>query len=81
MTERLTDEQIVRLFQLCDEISAVQREIPAAPQGYRRAVALEIARATRVSLTQHNESLMELARLLAVPINVDFGSLARPENS
>jgi hypothetical protein len=58
----LTDEQIARVFQLCAEIVAVRDMMPAAPHGHN--VRLEVARAVRVSLSQHNAALVELAAIL-----------------
>lgn len=58
----LTDEQIARLFELCNEISAVKRQLPAAPEGFD--VSLESARNLRVSLTLHAAALAELAEIL-----------------
>lgn len=61
----LTDEQIARVFTLCEEIAAVKDSLPAAPKGFN--VSLEIARSLRDSLAQHNAALAELADLLHTP--------------
>jgi hypothetical protein len=58
----LTDIQIARLFKLCREIAAVEKELPIAPRGFD--VSLETARNLRVSLAQHNAALIELALIL-----------------
>lgn len=76
----LTDEQIARLFQLCGEIAAVQKELPAVPQGYESRMRVEIAAALRVSLEQHAKAISELGVLLNAPM-IELGVLARPENS
>lgn len=60
---QLTDVQIVRLFKLCAEITAVRNELPQAPQGFD--VGAEAARALRVSLGQHSRALYELRDILS----------------
>ena len=62
MVEKLTDEQIARVFALCEEIVAVKKTLPAAPKGFN--VNVEVARATRAILEQHNDALTELVMLL-----------------
>ena len=62
----LTDAQIARVFDLCTEIAAVKKEMPAPPSGFARSetVALELAKNLRASLEKHNNALVELGALL-----------------
>lgn len=66
MSVILTDSQIARLFDLCDEIAAVRKEMPAPPSGFARSetARLESAKNLRASLEKHNDSLIELGALL-----------------
>lgn len=65
---RLTDEQIVRVFQLCEEILAVRGGVPKVPGGFRddSNIGIEIARNLRTELAQHQAALTELLEILAV---------------
>jgi hypothetical protein len=62
MTITLSDAQIVRLFELCEKIGAVLREIPPPPQGLDGS--LERAKNLRSSLDKQNGVLIELGTLL-----------------
>ena len=62
----LTDQQIVRVFQLCERIGRVQHQVPPLPDGYARneTAQLERAKSLRGSLELENDSLVELGALL-----------------
>ena len=66
MRIKLTDVQIVRLFELVETVAAVQREIPVPPQGFasNENTRLETAKALRASLEQKNAVVLELGALL-----------------
>ena len=59
----LSDVQVARVFQLCAEIDAVKRSLPAPPQGCD--IFLEVAMNTRAVLAEHDAALRELADILA----------------
>lgn len=62
MVIELTDDQIVRVFQLCSKIAAVKHTVPAPPQGMDGDI--ELAKNLRATLERENESLIELGALL-----------------
>lgn len=63
MSVTLTDEQIARVFKLCEEIVTVRNEMPRPP--FRSGeVDLEVAKAIRGSLKLHDDALTELGALL-----------------
>jgi hypothetical protein len=62
MTVQLTDAQIARLFELCEKIGKVSREIPPPPQGLDGS--FERAKHLRSSLERENSVLLELGALL-----------------
>ena len=66
MRIKLTDAQIVRLFELVDTVAAVQQEIPTPFVGFasNENTRLEIAKALRTSLEKKNDILLELGALL-----------------
>jgi len=66
MRIKLTDAQIVRLFELVETVAAVQREIPIPPVGFasNENTRLETAKALRASLEKKNDTLIELGALL-----------------
>lgn len=59
----LTDAQTARLFKLCEEIVGVRNEMPRPPFKSGE-VDLELAKALRSSLDQHQDALLELGALL-----------------
>jgi hypothetical protein len=62
MSIQMTDQQIVRVLELCERIARIKNELPAAPRGFE--VGLEIAKALRSSIEAQNDALTELAALL-----------------
>lgn len=66
MSINLTDEQIVRVLEICKRIGRIQSEVPTPPTGVGMATTanLEIAKAIRSSLEQYNDDLLELGALL-----------------
>lgn len=62
MTIQLTDAQIVRLFELCEQVVAVRMTMPAPPTGMDGD--LELAKNLRSSLEAQNDVLLELGALL-----------------
>lgn len=62
MTIKLTDEQIVRLLELCGKIARIQQELPPPPPGFD--VSLEVAKHLRSSIEAENATLVELGALL-----------------
>ena len=62
MSINLTDEQIVRVLDLCTTIARLRQDLPRAPQGFD--VDLEVAKHLRLSLEARNSDLLELAALL-----------------
>ena len=62
MTVNLTNEQIARLFHLCEKIVAVKRSMPIPPKGMDGE--LELAKNLRSSIEKENDVLLELGALL-----------------
>lgn len=72
----ISDEQIVRLFELVDEIRDVKMSIPQPPPGFavtptsQTAVQTEIAHQSREGLDQHLVSLIELRGMLELALEL-----------
>lgn len=63
---KLTDAQVVRVFELTTKIAAIQKTIPAPPAGFvkNETALLEIAKVLRSNLEQQESVLLELGALL-----------------
>jgi hypothetical protein len=71
MVNQWTDEQIVRVFELCERVVAVRGTMPPLPVGFKNdpESQLELARSLRSNLEKRNADLLELEALLRVVVN------------